>query len=580
MCIRSFGFALLAAGLGALACGCNKSKPAAAGGEGQNTRPQAAALQSPAQPSVSRLHWMGKKRLGGETNATYLMSIWNLPESVRLEAQTLDKLALAPWRAQLTNELANLTNYQPLVASHPLASLLRPLLQDLVEQECYLEIRQVGTNAPCDLAFAIRLDPGPATSWETNLAAVAEGLGGGRVNLTQTNGAIWQMEFAVHGTTSSNRTSDGHSASQGSSAKCVLNLTRSADWTIVGLASGSDGFARELAQRVQSHPRGTPLVADGTNAWIDADLDLRHAAAVLGQSWRLPINPPRLELTVAGDGQNVRTRAELEFPQPLPLELEPWNVPTDHIHDPLIGFSAVRGIRPLLVSFKPWNDLQLGTPPNQAFFWAQAGAFFLHFLALPSADASNQVMKLSSAVLHDLNPIFALSKMGTFEEATNAVGIIWRGIPLFSPTLQYLNSNGPPLVFAGFSRNRLTERPAPPALIQQLHLSTNLVWYDWEITGPCLEGLTAMNQLTRRIFGCPRLPPHTAGLAWLLALPAKLGNSATTLKLETPARLSFARNSSIGLTAEEIEVLVDWLECSTFPKGLHTLEKEPSSARP
>ena len=70
----------------------------------------------------------------------------------------------------------------------------------------------------------------------------------------------------------------------------------------------------------------------------------------------------------------MRTRAELDFPEPLPLEMEAWNIPTNLIHDPLIGFAAVRGIRPWLKSFKLWQepnqeacrrDAHATTPPTQ-----------------------------------------------------------------------------------------------------------------------------------------------------------------------------------------------------------------------
>ena len=59
---------------------------------------------SPNSPSLSaespafRLYWQGKKRLAGEANATNFMAIWKMPESEKLESQTLDKLSTAPWR--------------------------------------------------------------------------------------------------------------------------------------------------------------------------------------------------------------------------------------------------------------------------------------------------------------------------------------------------------------------------------------------------------------------------------------------------------------------------------------------------
>ena len=58
-----------------LAFGCKKSPPADTGNV------------------VARIHWLGKKKLASDRTAARLMTIWNLPESANLEAQTLDKLA-------------------------------------------------------------------------------------------------------------------------------------------------------------------------------------------------------------------------------------------------------------------------------------------------------------------------------------------------------------------------------------------------------------------------------------------------------------------------------------------------------
>src|SRR5437773_2398219 len=73
-----------------LSGGCKKSTPA-----DESSRPTQAQPSplSPLPSSVSRIHWLGKKGLAAETNAAGFMKIWNMPESTRLEKQTLDKLA-------------------------------------------------------------------------------------------------------------------------------------------------------------------------------------------------------------------------------------------------------------------------------------------------------------------------------------------------------------------------------------------------------------------------------------------------------------------------------------------------------
>src|SRR2546425_198915 len=115
------GSAVLLGLIFVLAGGCKKSTPT-----------DQAAKSSPDSPlpsSLTRIHWLGKKRIAAETNSVGFMKIWNLPESAKLEAQTLDKLALAlanQW--PITNQPSPITNYHSFLSGS--SALLRPLLDD------------------------------------------------------------------------------------------------------------------------------------------------------------------------------------------------------------------------------------------------------------------------------------------------------------------------------------------------------------------------------------------------------------------------------------------------------------------
>src|SRR5207244_7272059 len=73
-----------------------------------------------------------------------------------------------------------------------------------------------------------------------------------------------------------------------------------------------------------SPPRPSPVlfIVPATNFWLDADLDLAGLAPLFWPSSSLPQNLPRIALTVIGDGENVRTRAQLDFAKPLPYREE------------------------------------------------------------------------------------------------------------------------------------------------------------------------------------------------------------------------------------------------------------------
>jgi hypothetical protein len=144
MYIRRIRFVLFAAIV--LLAGCWPAKTA------ENAPP----AQHPASPAsmqmVARVHWLGIKKLAGETNAVPWMAIWNLPETRQIERQTLDKLSLAPWTLLHRSVDTNA------------AAWLRPLIDDVVAEESCLEIRQA-TNQPGELVFAIRLDDHRAALW-------------------------------------------------------------------------------------------------------------------------------------------------------------------------------------------------------------------------------------------------------------------------------------------------------------------------------------------------------------------------------------------------------------------------------
>src|SRR5688572_24269384 len=97
-----------------LVAGCfNQSRPAGAG-------------------PIYRHHFIGTAAALASTNGTQFEEVWNLPVSQQLREYLLPKLAKAPrglWQTQLPRDAADQTN------------LVRPLIEDLIRAESYLEIR-------------------------------------------------------------------------------------------------------------------------------------------------------------------------------------------------------------------------------------------------------------------------------------------------------------------------------------------------------------------------------------------------------------------------------------------------------
>src|SRR5205814_1069409 len=128
------------------------------------------------------------------------------------------------------------------------------------------------------------------------------------------------------------------------------------------------GLFAEFARRFES-----ANAPDGgtSNNWLEVRADL--ACLLDGVVTNSPWGLPALSLSLAGRDNEVHTRAQFTFPKPLPASLESWNVPTNLIHDPLISFTAMRGVQPWISSLKAWNDLKFGAAPDQVFIWEQEG---------------------------------------------------------------------------------------------------------------------------------------------------------------------------------------------------------------
>lgn len=521
--------------------GCSDSGPAG------STSEKETKLSTPnthSSTTAVRLHWLGKKRIAADSSAANVMAIWNLPESARLEAQTLDKLSTAPWRLlKTTTPLSNA----------PVA-LLRPLIDDIVQEESYLEIRGA-TNRPGEVVFAIRLDANRAALWETNLPLILQTL-----VPTQTPDPKSQTpEFQV---------------------------SRSGDWTLLALTSGSglktpdSGLLADFRERIQRDQ--VPFLPQTTNYWLDAEAEAHLLNDAFALGWDLPKLSPRIALKIFGEGGNVRTLAGLDFPGPVPIELELWNIPTNLVHDPLIGFSAIRGIRHWARYLRPWRDLPAETLPNQLYFWAQSGTAPLRFFAAPSSQASNQLQLLSQFILDEVNPRVAIDPQvkigyGAFERVTNSLQLRWRGMPYVSPNLDLADAGGNPFITGGLFFNRMTNLPPPEPLLQQVRTIPNLFYYDWEITEPVEYGWLQPAQVGRFVFGRARLSMTNNGaLPWLVAIAPKLGNAVTVGRLESSNHISIVRSSTLGFTGVELHFLADWLEAPNFPHGFFTLDATPT----
>jgi hypothetical protein len=264
----------------------------------------------------------------------------------------------------------------PPLSNAPVA-LLRPLLDDLVQEEFYLEMI-VGKNQPTEAVLAVKLLSDRAALWQTNLPSILNSIFGEGSGL-KSSVVGYQLSTKNH----------------------QLILSLSGDWLVFSFSSSinhqpSTNLVSSIRDRITA--AGIPYVRTATNDWVELLFEARQMNDAFHWGWKFAADLPRLTLGITGDGLNVRTTGELNFPQPQKMKLKPWRIPTYYICDPLVSFMAVRGVAGQLGRWEGWRKEEMGIPPNQLFFLAQSPALWSHFLTYPVANASNHVAALGDWV--------------------------------------------------------------------------------------------------------------------------------------------------------------------------------------
>jgi len=504
--------------------GCGKS----------STPPPTAAASSPSISSNSalRIHWQGKTKISANGNAADLLKILDLPETLKLQDQTLDKLSTAPWRLLLGQ--TNLTS----------ARLFRPLLDDLVSQECYLEIRPAtnAPGAPNQIIFSVNVNADRANSWQSTMTEIMRTLSADAP--ASNNPAGWFVK-------SDSRTN-------------FIEFTHAGDWVILSLAQTHSGLLDEAIDRIKT--QHTPVPASSTNAFLQAFVDFARFG-IQGSSNTLP----KCSFEFKFDGASVATTGEIQFPNGDPATLEPWHIPTNWISANAVSITAIRGLAPFLQSSKFWANFNAGSPPDQCFVWADKEFPMQTFLAAPMANASDAATGISNWALRREGTPRLANALAGFQKSKTSDGLSWQGFPFFAPFVHSTTLDGRNFLVAGFLEADIPPGPPMAGVIEGISSKTNLVYFDRELTGFHLEQWIQLGQALRAVFNAGQLTGDSASFKWLVALGPRLGPSGTEITEEAPGKLSFARKSDLGFTAIELHALADWLESPDFPRGTYSV---------
>jgi hypothetical protein len=489
---------------------------------------------APAGDLVAKIHWVGTDQIGKDPSGAKWNELWAVPETAALREETLRKLATTPFRV-LKDRIGENTN--------DFAALLQPLADDLLKSEWYAEMRGAPNPVP-EMLLAIKLNAARAGAWRTNLATVLESWTHIQVKGIQADG-FQGWELVKHD--NPNR----------------IRLFLAGEWVVFGWGQDDLQLQPAMLQRLKDRKRPVDAAKD---YWLDAWVDWTRLES--GKFLVGTIKFPKTRLVLQGRKDFVRPQLTMQFPEPLGLKPEPWKVPAGLIHNPIISFTAVRGIAPRLGELdavKRWN---VGTLPGQYFIWSADGIPYETSLAAPVADGSNYLARLQPGLVSWLNQVLSVTKAKLEAHWTNNMVAV-DGVPFVAPTLRAVREPAGDYLVASLLPSPPRKEPLPPALLNELNSHSNRVYYDWEITEARIQKLRAIRQLyfLARTVGLPA--SDSTAQKWLNAVKAKLGNCATEVNQTAPNELTLLRNSTIGLSALELTGFVQWLEAPEFPLNMN-----------
>jgi len=494
-----------------------------------------------------RCHFVGGAQLSNNTNAAKLKEIWNYPETRRLVTQTLQRLAHSPKKLFPAAIDAGQDERG--------AAQLQPLLKDLLGEESFIQVRGAA-DPPAEWTLMAHLAGGRSKAWRTALSELDQVWKLGRIE-TNTVAGISCLEVKRSGNPG------------------LIRWTDTGDWFVLGVGQDAVPAFDDAVRRIKSVGRPVEV---GSNSWFEIELNLPRLARLL------EITPsvgwPAVWFSAVGRGDSLRVNGRLNFNEPTTGVLDPWRVPTNLIHDPLISFTAARGMAPLLQRCQLLNQLGIAPVPNQFFVWAQSQIPFQTFWAWPSSNAMSSLPRVAERAPVLLGTNWQQRGLAQISWYPTNEMVFWKGLPIVTPYLKPWTNGIGDYITGGLFPAMPGSNPPPVELLSQLSARTNLVYYDWEITQGRLAQWHVMSQTMSVIATRPQLATNSNSLQWELKVAPSLGNTITEIVADSPTQWSLTRKSHLGLTGCEIVALTRWLESKDFPKPGFDLPGQPPPIHP
>jgi hypothetical protein len=498
---------------------------------------------------VLQYHFLGAAPLAENPNAAAAKNVFALPSTLRFEGLVLNRLSLS-----LAESLHFQTNQQTV-------SLLRPLLDDLLRAE---SIASLGgsPSKPINYVLAVHLDTQRAQVWQQNLKTASHGPG---EELRAETFSGWQWN-------------------KGASDSFWMVPAR--DWLLVGRGGDLASVRSGYLQQIQKTGRPGPALEFN---WFEADVDWPRLANWVPLA-SCPLKLGRSQLAIGAEMGGFHMTGHVTYPEAIQWESHPMSLPTNLVREPLLSFATGQNVEPFLTSDETLSRFCTNPLSDQFYFWSMGELAFQSYVAWPVNDPSNTLMTLSAQAIDELNPKLQELDGTELTWSPKLSQLVWSKLQLIAPIVLPAPEQDGPFLVAGLFPLTPGKAPAPKDLWAQFQDRTDLVYYDWELTGPRVRHLLTVTQVLPilQMLGIGPREPLVAGASpatpgantlaapgvlsrlnaqeqWLAGLAPFLGNTVTVVTKTGPNELTVIRNSPFVFSSLELVLLSHWL--SDTPAG-------------
>ena len=483
-------------------------------------------------------HFAGIGAVESAENAFTLQDVWRLPESRRLGRLLTERLARTPERQMFGRQA---------VANAERARIAQSLAALLLAFESFGEVNGLAGERP-HLSLAVKLAPPKAAEWKQKLRRYFASLGWREIADSAEENLRWLA---------SKEDSEARLAEEG-------------EWLLFGAGNGN--FSR-LAKWKAS-------IAGGC---LPSSLAAGDLLLLRGHAGRLAELLAGVSLSSFSDFEvrfqpeenGVRTTAMIRLREAVEFPLPDWEVPAKFIRDPIVSFSAARGLRSVIAKLPAAKTLAERGIPEQFFSWSLRFVPssksmpiypFPAYLAWPIPLEEVRVERLHQH-LSDLvgTDVLASGRARLVSLPKLNKTMLQLRAPLVEPFVRGFTNQTQGVRIAGLFPLINEPRPIPDALLAQLDGAENLVYYHWEITQNRIDFSKNLFQLLAFLTGQSQMKADGYGLPWLNAVAPKMGNAVTIVTAPAPQTLQLVRKSYFGFTGLELASFARWLESESCP---------------